>query len=256
MRGPSSSVSKGLRIVMVSGIAVVLLAAFGGLGTARADHTSCGTYCWNVYAPYPGPDGTPYSQSGSGNSANIQADPTNGILETSQQSSASTDQLSEFYAEPYIEGDPIDFYTSVGVTFTFSTVVEASYSISGSCTFGENSGVVEVWVTAGLYGTSYTTTTEVFEAQQPQECVFSPHGSGTQAASVNPDISGGWGGTVNQVVSDDISSGIYTPYVQVTALTYAEVDGLGSVTSSLNMETGGYYAQWISLNINWGPGEG
>lgn len=255
MNRSAQSITRGLRVVAVVGVALVVLLAYGAFGTARATHSSCGEYCWNVYAPYINA-GTPYSESGSGNQAIIQADYENGDLETSQQSQASSDQQSIFYAEPWIEGNPPDFYTPVGVTLTFTTVVEASYTISTSCYLGESVGIVEVWVEAGLAGTSYAVTNEVFEAQQPDECILSPHGSGATSTPVSHDISGGWGGVVTSIVADYIPAGVYTPFVQIIAETYAEVDGIGGATSSLNMETGGYYAQWINVNINWGPGEG
>lgn len=84
----TKSVTRGLRIGTVAGAALVVLVAFGPWGGAVANHTSCGTYCWSVYPPYPSA-GTPYTHSGSGSyQINEQSDNGNGVMTTSQESYA------------------------------------------------------------------------------------------------------------------------------------------------------------------------
>jgi len=261
MNRKTKSVSKGLRIVVVTGIALVLLGAYGAVGGARAAHSSCGTYCWNVYAPY---TGSSLSWSSFG-SAGYQwndgpyATASNGQFIDNQQSSASN-SYGGLYTYLLLQGDTIHFYTEVGVTYTFSVLVEGWYTISGWCDppFGSYGGIATLTVVAGLVGTSISTSSEPINADQSGDCdILAPHG---QAASPSDSPhtmnSGGWGGYPTLTFSVWIAAGYYTPYVEVIGYTYADAQLLAGVTSDLNFGSGGYYVQWTGLNINWGPGEG
>lgn len=258
MREKNRIGSKGLRIAGIAAIVLVLIGAYGALGSARATHSSCGTYCWNEVAPYTA-DGAPYTVSGGGSySLDVQSDDTNGQMTTTQSSSASYAEQEILYAEPWIEGNPIVFYTPVGVTLTFSTYIEASYSVSGWCLLeGEWIGQVEIYVTVGFAGTSYTSTSIFMEEPAADVCdILSPHGGAASATEKLMAISGDPSGTLTQTVAVDVPSGTYTPFVQIFAETYFESIGASGGTASLNMQTGGNYAQWNSVNLNWGPGEG
>ncbi len=253
------SVARGLRNVAVIGVALVILLGVGALGGASAAHSSCGTYCWSVYAPYISA-GTPYTAVGGGSySINEQADNGNGVMTTTQQSSASYAEQETLVAEPWIQGDQINFHTLVGVTYTFTTVVFAGFSVGGWCVYGEWVGEVKITVVAGLVGTTHSVSTVVLDYPGFDACTlpFSPHGSGNASTSESPDGNGQGGALVTQTLAiPNLPAGYYTPYVQIFAMTYAEGIGVAGATSSLNMQTGGFYAQWTNLNINWGPGEG
>lgn len=246
-------------MIAVTGLALVVLLEFGALGGANAAHSGCGTYCWNVYAPYISA-GTPYTPSGGGSyQLNEQSDYENGVMTTTQQSSAAYAEQETLVAEPWIQGDQIHFYTPVGVTYTFTTVVFAGYSVGGWCVYGEWVGEVKVTVVAGLVGTSHSVSNVAFDYPGSHACVLGPshHGSGSASTSESPDGSGQGGWLVTQTLAIPyLPAGYYTPYVQIFAMTYAEGIGAAGATSSLNMQTGGFYSQWTSLNINWGPGEG
>jgi hypothetical protein len=251
--------TKGLRTVAAMGVALLALLGFGISGTASAAHSSCGTYCWNVYAPFIS-DGSPYTVTGGGSfQLNEQSDDSNGVMTTTQESSASYSEQEILVAEPWIEGDQIHFFTPVGVTYTFTSVVFAGYSAGGWCVYGEWEGIVEITVVAGLVGTSYTVSNTVLDYPQVDFCTidFSHHASDPGSTPVQKDGSGQGGWLVTQTLAiPDLPSGYYTPYVQVFAETYFEAIGAAGGSSALNMQTGGFYAQWDGVNINWGPGEG
>jgi len=258
------STGRGLRIAGAVGAAVVALLAFGvlgGVGGAVANHTSCGTYCWNVDAPYPGPAGVYVNQGGGGNSYNGLNTLSNGDMDASLSTSNSYDNAGSEYIGPWMEGDPIHFYTAVGVTYTFEISVEASYSVSGWCIWptGDFVGVADITVEAGLVGTSYQSSYQFPNAAQYDSCeTFGPHHHGAgQSRILGPDISGGWGGVVTLTLAiPNLPSGIYTPYAEIVCYTYAGAAGLSGGTSQVNMWPEEYGGQWISTNINWGPGEG
>lgn len=251
------------RLATVAGVALVVLGAYGALGGARASHSSCGTYCWNVYAPYPGPESVAWSESGSGYQWNYgpYASLSNGEFIDSQQVSSSN-SWGDLYTTPWMEGDPINFHTEVGVTYTFSVLVEAWYVLNGWCdppfgSWGDQATVTVVASITGPSGGYYSVSDQPLNAQTAGDCdILAPHGSGNLSVSGSPDITGGWGGFVTLTISEWIPAGIWTPEVAVTVYTYSDAQLLAGASASLNMGTGGYYAQWTNLNINWGPGEG
>lgn len=239
-------------------VSILALGAFGAVGMASATHYSCGTYCWNEFAPYPN-EGVPSTQSGNGQySLNEQVDDSDGYLLSDQDSQASYSEQEILYAEPWIEGNPIVFYTPVGVTLTFTTTVQAAYSVSGWCDLeGEWIGLSEVYVTVGFVGTSYTSTATAFSDPGGDTCdILSPHNGGTSNGITSVVRAGTASATLVQTVADDIPAGTYTPFVQVYVETYFEAIGAAGGTASVNMETGNYGAYWYTVNLNWGPGEG
>jgi hypothetical protein len=259
MRQRTRLVTRGFGTAAVIGVALVLLVASGGVGGARAVHSSCGDYCWYVTAPYNGVSWANTSSSGAGSfTYDVQSSPVTGIMESYQQSVATAAEQEIGYALPTIMGDPIDFYTAVDVLYTFTTFVIAGYSVGGSCVLdGEWEGVVSVSVIARISGPmSYSTEAPVFTYDTSGGCVFSsPHGNGSASPTESPDGSGEYGMVVTQTLNVYLPAGIYTPVVETVAETYAEALGISSVTSTLNMETGGFYSEWDSVEINWGPGE-
>jgi hypothetical protein len=260
MRRKTSLVTGGLRSIAAVGVALVVLLGLGALGGVNAAHSSCGTYCWNVYAPF-NPTGPSWSTSGNA-PYQWNAGPyaqSNGQMIDSQQSSASN-QWGGLTTYLVIQGDTINFHTEVGVTYTFTVLVEAAYSDTGWCSlpFGSYGAISQLTVVAGLVGTSYSTSNQVINAEQASECdILVPHGGGVSPAlTPSPMRSGGYGGYVTLTLAIWIPSGLYTPYVELIAYTYADAQLLAGCTASLNVGSGGYYAQWTNLNVNWGPGEG
>lgn len=258
--GNWTKIGGGFRVIVATGVALVVLVGVGSLGVTSAAHSSCGTYCWNVYAPF-SPTGPGWSESGSGYQWNDGPyAESNGQFIDNQQTSASN-SWGDLYTYLVIQGDTIHFLTEVGVTYTFTILVEASYSISGWCDppWGSYGGIATLNVVAGLVGTSYSASFEPINAEQSGDCDILTH---HEAPGVSPSVSpgpmnsGGWGGYVTLTVADWIPSGYYTPYVEIIGYTYADAQILAGVTSDLNMGSGGYYAQWTNLNVNWGPGEG
>ena len=255
------SVTRGLRVVAVTGLALVVLLEFGALGGANAAHAGCGTYCWNVYAPYTAPSIT-WSSSGSGDSwiSGPAVTASNGQFIDEQQTSASN-SWGDLYTTLLLQGDTIHFQTQVGVTYTFSIVVEAWYTINGYCDYpmGSYGGYATLTVTAGIVGTSYSTSNEPINAGQTGICdLLVPHATGASpGVSPIPMKSGGWGGYDTLTLAiPNLPSGYWVPYVEITGYTYADAQFLAGVTANLNFGAGGYYCQWTNLNINWGPGEG
>lgn len=263
MRWKTGSVTRGHRIVTVVGAAlvVVVMLAYGVSGTATAVKVSCGTYCRNIVPPYPVAL-TSYVVSGGGSySLFVSSDNQTGVMLDSQQSSASYAEQEILYGIPALEGDSQNFQTEVGIDYTFTTVLDAAYSMSGWCIppYGEWVAIVGIEVEVGLVGQPYSTTSWFFEYTNGGSCIlFGPQAPGNSALSEKRGTaSGDPEGTMTQVLAIWIpAGGPYTPFVELYVYTYAEGIGLAGASASINMATGGYYAQWTSVNSNWGPGEG